>query len=86
MAIAVFSILMYIEDDNEVDFSKSQYIIVDKERAENGVWSSNISNGTYYFITYDIICNNITQIEGLPSRKVKLNISGTFTGMLIILL
>ena len=82
MAVAVFSILMNLEDDNEVDFSKSQYTIVEREKAENGVWSSNITNGTYYFMSYDITCNSTTKIEGLPTHKIKLNISGTFTGML----
>ena len=79
MATAIFSILVHIENDS-IDFTKSEYFIVDKEMAN--VWSPNVTNGTYYFLTYEVTCNGTTKIEGLPTHKSKLNISGTFIGML----
>ena len=82
-AQGVFCIFLYLTDDF-VDFLKSQFYILSKENARNGtILSENITNGTYYVLSYDIESNGEIQKKGIPAHSTKLTINGSYIGMFV---
>jgi len=80
-AVGVFNIIVQTDNEN-VNFLMPEYLIVDKESAEGGVWISNVSNGTYFIMSYEIKCNGTNYIEGLPAYTTTISVNGTFLGRL----
>ena len=79
-AEGVLYVIMYTRNDY-IDFSKSHYYSASKERAESGLWSANLSYGTYLVLSYDIESNGRLQ-NGLPADSTKIDILGDFRGTL----
>ena len=85
-AAGVLYALLHVVNES-VNYSKSVYLTVSEEDAENGVIIQRISSGFYVGLAYDIEHNGCMQSYGLPSIIVMFHIVGASqTGRFLIII
>ena len=85
VAKGVLYAFMYINGDNDIDFTESVYIPVSKLDAVNGTFQT-VSEGRYRVLSFDIESNYSIQSRGLPADITEsFNISGSsISGVLLL--
>jgi len=79
-AKGVFLALMYLNENNEIDFSRSLYTSIEVTMASKGI-AKNVSQGTYRVLAFDIEEDNQIQKMGLPATMTTIAIEGKDIGL-----
>ena len=78
-AKGVLLALMYLNEHDDIDFSKAIYIPVEMSLVSQGI-KRNIPEGTYRILSYDIEEDNYIQYYGLPATKSTFSMHGMDIG------
>ena len=78
-AKGVFSALMYLNENYEIDFYKSHYYPIEKSLVSKGI-TRNIPRGNYRLLSFDIEEDNRIQNIGCPATTTTVSIDGINNG------